>query len=342
MSSVDREAAPIGPTGVFDIGIVGAGWISSAYHLPILHDLDAANVAFVADIDRSRARKICRGYGATPIEVEDDPSVLPSCDVVVLAIPVGVRSTYVAELADRDIAIFSEKPFATDTAMHEKFLRMADTISCNYMRLHYNTTRQLRHVVRSGLFGELERVKFTEEGKTGATGLSKDHFQTDPKKGGGGILMERGCHSLSQVCEIFKGNEISVSTADIVRHEGIDAEVEAVLEIETDDTAIELDYHISRIRPIGSKITFEFEEEQVKGNPYDPESRLSLRARAGEATRSALEFAPSDTAATTTHQAMYLRWKTFLSGLAAGTVDSEAETMPLVTELISEIYEVGA
>jgi len=342
MSSARGRSVLSEPAGTFDIGIVGAGWISSAYHLPILDNLDAADVTFVADIDGRRARKVCRGYDAKPVEVGEGPATLPPCDVIVLAIPVGVRPAYISEFADRNVAIFSEKPFAVDTEMHEEFLRMAGIISCNYMRHHYNVTRQLQGIVQSEMLGELERVELIEEGKTGATGLSKDHFQTDPKKGGGGILLERGCHSLSQLCEIFDGNVISVTAADITRHDGLDSEVEAVLQVESVDSVVEVDYHISRIRPIGSRVVLEFENEQLEADPYDPESRVNLRPRTDGSSGDTFELVPNETVATSTHQAMYLRWKAFLSGLAAGNVDSEAETMPLVTELISEIYDVAA
>lgn len=44
-------------SGSFKIGIVGAGWITSAYHLPILQNLDEVDVAFMADINRARRRK---------------------------------------------------------------------------------------------------------------------------------------------------------------------------------------------------------------------------------------------------------------------------------------------
>lgn len=341
MSSTRKDSVPSEPSETFDIGIVGAGWIASAYHLPILDGLGGASVTFVADIDRRRARKACRGYAATPVAVGDDPSVLPACDVVVLAIPVGVRSAYISEFADRGVAVFAEKPFAIDVETHETYLRTTDVISCNYMRRQYNTTRQLQRIVQSGLFGDLERVTLVEEGKTGATGLRKDHFQADPEKGGGGILMERGCHSLSQLCEIFDGHELSVATADIVSYDGIDADVDAVLEVEVDGSVVEIDYHISRIRPIGARLVFGFSDGELEADPYDPESRVSVRSRA-EPSMEPLELAPDSTAATSTHQAMYLYWKSFLSRLSAGTIDGETETMPRVTELIEEIYEIAA
>lgn len=342
MSFAPGRAIPDESSGSFKIGIVGAGWITSAYHLPVLQNLDEADVAFVADIKRSQAQKACRGYGAKPIEIGNDPTMLPPCDVIVLAIPVGVRSAYISEFADRGTAIFSEKPFAVNMDMHEEFLQMADIISCNYMRRHYNATQQLRRVVQSDTFGELERIEFVEEGKTGATGLSKDHFQMDPQKGGGGILLERGSHSLSQICEIFKDEKISVITADIIKYDGLDAEVDAVLEIDTGESVVEVNYHISRLRPIGSKMVFEFENGRLEADPYDPKSQVSLYPRTGEFRNESLKFAPDDTAATTTHQAMYLQWRTFLSQLSDSHIDSEIETMPLVTELITKIYDDGA
>lgn len=324
-------------SGRYTIGIVGAGWISTAYHLPILHNTDGAQVSYVADIDYDQALKASRGYDAEPIEIDDSLGRLPDCDVVVLAIPVGAREQYIAEFADRGTAIFAEKPFAIDEPMHRQFIDTAEKMGCNYMRTHYNATVQLKQALETGLFGVPSRIELIEEGKTGATGFGKTHFQTSSEQSGGGILLERGCHSLSQILTLFPEYDISVIDADISYYKELDAEVSAHMELSNGDTVIEFEYLISRLRPIGSTLRVDCGSATLVTDPFDPGDQL--RIEPASATESALTLDIEETAATTTHQAMWLRWREFLSALAEDDLDSEVETMPEVTRLIDEIYE---
>jgi predicted dehydrogenase len=321
----------------YTIGIIGAGWISTAYHLPILHNTEGVHVSYVADIDYDQARNASRGYDAEPIEISDSLKRLPDCDVVVLAIPLGAREQYVAEFADRGTAIFSEKPFAVDEQMHRQFLDTAELIGCNYMRTHYNATVQLRRALEAGLFGVPDRIELIEEGKTGATGFGKTHFQTSSEQSGGGILLERGCHSLSQVLTLFPEYDISVTDADITYYKQLDAEVSARLEMSNGDTLVEVEYLISRLRPIGSTLRVDCGSNALVTDPFDPSDQLRIEPLSGAGPT--LTFDIEKTAATTTHQAMWLRWREFLSALGNDNLDSETETMPEVTRLIDDIYE---
>jgi len=322
---------------VYTVGIIGAGWISTSYHLPILHNMDVAHVSYVADINYDQARKASKGYGADAIEIGENLERLPDCDVIVLAIPVGARERYIVEFADRDTAIFSEKPFAINEDMHRRFLDIAELISCNYMRTHYNATVQLWRTLNAGLFGVPEYIDLVEEGKTGATGFGKNHFQTSSEQSGGGILLERGCHSLSQVVTLFPEFDISVTDADISYYEGLDGEVSAQLELSNNEQIIDMSYTISRLRPIGSHLCVDCGHAALATDPFDPGAALRVEPSSG--SEPSLAFDVDEAAATTTHQAMYLRWLEFLSTLSADDLDSEFETMLTVTQLIEEIYQ---
>lgn len=97
------------------VGIIGAGFVSQTFHLPILDHLSDVSVAYIADIDETRALDLAAKYGTRGVVV-NEVSSLPPCDVVFLAIPVGFRDEYIQEFADRGTPIFAEKPFATDVS----------------------------------------------------------------------------------------------------------------------------------------------------------------------------------------------------------------------------------
>jgi predicted dehydrogenase len=197
------------------VGVVGAGNVTTTFHLPILSALPDVDISYVADIDGAQARTFANIYGGTPTGLSTSPSSLPDTDVVLLATPVGVRDVYVDLVAEMGAALFAEKPFAVDTDTHREFLdQLSAPATCNYMRTTYSSIQQLTALVDSGAFGPIESVSMTR-GLIGSTGISAGSFRTDSDKSGGGVLIEKGCHDLSQLVEVFGDAHIEVVESEI-------------------------------------------------------------------------------------------------------------------------------
>ena len=47
------------------LGIVGLGWVSQVFHLPILAKMEDAEIVAVCDRDKSRAKMIAERFGFT-------------------------------------------------------------------------------------------------------------------------------------------------------------------------------------------------------------------------------------------------------------------------------------
>ena len=71
-----------------EIGIIGAGNISSTVHLPLLSCIENVSVKYIADT--FDPKDLAKTYNTQSIKITDITS-LPDCDIAVLAIPVGVR-----------------------------------------------------------------------------------------------------------------------------------------------------------------------------------------------------------------------------------------------------------
>lgn len=322
-------------TRTYDIGVVGAGKIASSTHLPVLANADRANVQYVADVDKDQVKSLARSYGVDAV-VPDDPRDLPPCDVALLATPVGVREGYVEEFGRRGTPVLSEKPFAPDVRTHEAFVETVDVISCNYLRLCFGATRQLRAVVDSGVFGAVERVELSEGGIVGATGRSQDDYQTDPSLSGGGVLVERGSHMVSQLCSVLDTDEITVEDATMTTDEGYDVDVSADLEVATDDRTVPVSFDLTRIRPVDHEFRVIFENATVSAEIDTPGSDLTV-TRDG---RDVCTIGPDERWATTFAQSAYLRWRQFLSKLGPDDeYPEEIATGPGITGLIETLYE---
>lgn len=328
-----------GPSRI-SVGVVGAGNVTTTFHFPILSSLSNVDISYVADIDGERAKRFARIYGGDPLELSASPASLPETDVVLLATPVGVRDVYIDLIAETDAALFSEKPFAVDVATHQAFLdQLPAPAACNYMRKTYSTVQQIATLVDSGAFGPVESVTMTR-GLIGATGIQPGSFRTDSDKSGGGVLMEKGCHDLSQLVEIF-GDSIDVLDSDIAWQGTLDVGVEAMLSV-GDPYDIEIDFRISMIEPYETVATVEFADATVTFAHPEATDSLTLSVDTPERnSEGTFTFEQAAAASRTTEEAMYLQWQSFLDDLGTESYDSERATELTVSRLVTELYEMA-
>ena len=316
-----------------EIGIIGAGSISSTVHLPLLSCIENVSVKFIADT--FDPKDLAHAYNIQSIKITDITS-LPNCDIAVLAIPVGVRKKYIQEFSKRKTPIFTEKPFATDPETHRNFLELSNRISCNYMRIYYNSTRQIKNIITSGIFGPIKKISITEGGIIGKTGRGKDSYQANPKLSGGGLLMETGCHTLSQLDFLF--DDISVRESKVIWQDDFDIDAQVVFDI-SGSNSFSIDYHITMIKPIETLTTLFFEHFQLSFNHLVPNAVFTI---SNYNSNKQFTLCQENKFAATFAQAYYLKWKSFLDQIRQGnTIDTKLETSFKTTQMISEIIQKG-
>lgn len=252
--------------------------------------------------------------------------------------PVGVRERYIREFSKRGTGIFSEKPFALNLESHNRFLQLANKVTCNYHRTCFSSVRQLKKIVTSGMFGQVKGAYVSEGGIQGATGIEKESFRTKVELSGGGVLMETGCHTLSQLTFILQGHKVSVRDSELILQGGLDVHAEANLQV-TGDKGFNIKFEIGSAKPLRNLCLFAFDNAIVQFDHTDPKSTLRL-APVGTIKNSNLEITSSTAWARTSSQAWYLKWKMFLDKLLAKEdMDVKNETSLDTTRLITEIYE---
>ena len=316
------------------VGVIGAGGISSGVHLPLLSCINNVSIEFIADTVNPEI--LAKTYNTRAIKINDISS-LPNCDAVLLAIPVGVKEKYIREFSKRNTYIFTEKPFTVDLETHKNFLKLSNKISCNYMRIYYNSTRQIKNIISSGIFGPIKKVSITEGGIIGKTGRSKNSYQADPKLSGGGMLMETSCHTFSQLAFLF--NDISVREAKVTWEDGFDVESNATFDI-SDNTQFSIDYTATMLKPIENNATFFFEHNKIEFNHLIPNSIFTISSSDSE-KQFIIEH--EECFASTFAQAYYLKWKDFLNKISTDSVfDTELETSIMTTKMIADIIQKGS
>jgi predicted dehydrogenase len=319
------------------VGIIGAGKIVSNLHLPIIKNIDYIKVEFIADIVPNH--HLSKLYNTRFIEIEDDLSILPDCDFILLAIPVGTRDKYIVEFSNRGIPVYSEKPFAPDFQTHEKWLKTHKSLSCNYMRRMFSPTVQIKQILESCVFGELEKIKIYEGGIIGGTNKPQNHYQNNPNLSGGGILVERGSHTFSQIDYWFKNIQLKCLKSKVVLQDGLDVDVKAKIQVGNPINSI-LSFHISLVEPIPNETQFFFEDAIISFNHTDASSKLKVESKKND--KEVFTFEPNLNWATTINQGHYLNFINFLENIKEkAAIDTEYETSLLTTKIIQEIYKLS-
>jgi predicted dehydrogenase len=204
------------------------------------------------------------------------------------------------------------------------------------MKIYYNSTRQIKNIISSGVFGPLKKVSIAEGGVRGKTGRSKNSYQSDPKLSGGGMLMETSCHTFSQLAFLF--NNISVREAKVVWVDDFDVESNVILDV-CDNVPFSIDYTGTMLKLIENNATFFFEHNKIQFDHRKPNAIFTISSFDSEKQ---FIIEQEDHFASTFAQAYYLKWKDFLNQMSKGSaIDTEFETSIKTTKMITDIMQKG-
>jgi len=333
-----------GATGV-SVGVVGAGDIARKMHLPVLCSMPGLRVEWIFDQLESRSRALGAAYGVTAV-ASRSPHDLPRVDVVLLAVPVEARRSYLEALVQSDTALFCEKPFATNAQEHCRLVDLypIHSLGCAYMRRFYESTLTLRHIVAQGWFGRLIRVRIGEGGRSRGAGSDTSFLDAIASVATtSGVLTDLGSHSIDLALLITGAQRFDVRDCDLVLDGKVDRRAEARVELIVGNSGgeqrVELEYCVSWLDPQPNRIELEFERAKVFCG-----TAAASDVFVGEPQRPAQAFrlvAPTR-GATTANQAFYMEWRAFLTGLANREESSvSARSALLTTALVETLHECG-
>ncbi len=175
------------------LGIVGLGWVSQVFHLPILSKLDDVEVVAVCDRDKSRARMIAERFGL-PRVYNDYEQMLAKEDLGAIDVCTSTDAHLAVTLAALEAGkdVFVEKPIAR---RHTEALQMAETARHHKRKLMVGMNNRFRPdtmILKSFLEkGELGKVYYIRAGWLKKLSHTNPWI-TQKEKAGGGVFLDLG------------------------------------------------------------------------------------------------------------------------------------------------------
>jgi len=325
--------------GVLSVGIVGAGEIVSRIHLPTLSACEGIRIAYVADKNPEAARSVAASYKVAPITMAD-LDMLPQTDVVLLAVPVTARLPYYELFADRGTCVLAEKPLAVGGSDAERIcgLYPGYALACGFQRRSYGSVVLARLLVAENWFGPLRSISISEGALTTKTGADS-RFYDDAASGGGGVLMDLGCHSLDAAIYITDATEAIPLKQRFIFDGGVDREIDAHLTLRMPRGSCELDYLVTWLRPAKNTIELRFENCTVE-LPCGPSQHLEIHG--AQNGRDVASLGMKHAGAATIYQAFYLEWMAFLDGVRSRQASKfKAHSCLPTIRAVEALYNAG-
>ena len=173
------------------IAIIGAGKIVEDNHLPVLCAMNDVEVAWCCDLNASRRdlmREMYQVSTCSPQEVTAQQ--VAEIDLMLVAIPLGYRASYLDLSRTQSKPLILEKPISVD----EEALKLlkdnfhAQQLGVVLQRRYYQSSRVMREIISDQRYGKLttfEVVACSYDLKSGGAG----RYLTDAKISGGGIWL---------------------------------------------------------------------------------------------------------------------------------------------------------
>jgi len=215
------------------VGIVGLGWVSQVFHLPILSHLEDVEIVALCDSDKSRARMIGERYANARIYtdyeqmlVKEDLDAVDVCTSTDAHLAVTMASLQ----AGKDV--FVEKPIARRYA---EALQMAQAANEHKRKLMVGMNNRFRPdtmILKSFIEkGELGKVFYAKAGWLKKLSTTNPWI-THKDKSGGGVLLDLGIVMLDLVLWMTGFPPVSRVSAKMYLHKTKTVEDSCIVFIE--------------------------------------------------------------------------------------------------------------
>lgn len=183
------------------IGIIGAGGIAQAAHIPCFKKAENVEVAAISDINREKLQYAAEKFDIKQTFTEWEKLIESDVDAVVICSPNAFHSEQSVKAMEAGKHVLCEKPVCLTGGEAEKVFSVSEKTGKKFMaafpRRFSGEAKVLKPMIDGGDFGEIYYIKAGYLRRRGIPGLGT--WFTNKKLAGGGPMMDVGVHILDLV-----------------------------------------------------------------------------------------------------------------------------------------------
>ena len=274
------------------VGVVGAGWMATDYHIPAFTNHPRTRVVAVAERDADRRQTVAaeqslQGYPDTAAMLSAH-----DLDIVSICTPPSTHEEIFLDAVEAGCHVLCEKPLALTAASARRMATAAEDAGVitqvGYLHRYYRNYERAMKLLANGLLGEIVEVSVAHHSAPPSVG-----WYYDPALSGGGVARDLFPHTLDVLFEVF--DEAPELTAANVRHLR-DRGVEDAARVSLDFDGVPVDLSttwtqtegVSRVLVVGTDGWLEFDsmalQGDVHGRPFEFQQGESAMVDIGVAT----------------------------------------------------------
>lgn len=202
---------------MLNVGVIGLGHMGML-HLMNCRHIDGVRVVAVADKSK-RALKKAEAFGVKALftDYQDLLKGPPKVDAVIIALPNFMHFKSLESALEAGVDVFVEKPLAKTVEECERILQLVKKSGRKLMVGHnmrfIEAVEKMKDVMDSGRIGEVEVITLEQilngPFTHGAVPKPVAEWWFDPKRAGGGVLLDLGYHLLD-LFHFFTGEDSEV------------------------------------------------------------------------------------------------------------------------------------
>lgn len=184
-----------------NVGIIGAGGITQAAHIPSLKKIKDVEITAIADVNREKLKYVSEKFEIKYTFTEWERMLETDIDAVVICSPNLFHAEQSIKAMESGKDVLCEKPVCLSSKEADDIFSVVDKTKRIFMaafpRRFSGEAKILKPMIERGELGEIYYIKASYLRRRGIPGLGT--WFTDKKLAGGGPMMDVGVHMLDFV-----------------------------------------------------------------------------------------------------------------------------------------------
>ena len=322
-----------------NLGIIGAGVVSTNRHSKIINQIDGVDCRWVFDLNRQRASTLAKRFSNAI--VVDSLDEAPETDAILIATPVGTRDSFWEVAHKNGWSVFSEKPLATTMANLEQIIantsQAGGVLGTGFNRRSSQAFNAIKMLSGNGFLDHMTGIHISNSSVWSNTGIAGNWFVSNPQLAGGGVLVETGSHLLDQAACALDLSFQSIDRSETVAIDGYtETEASGVSTVQFQDRALPMTYRFS-VRDVAMNGIFFALPNGFVHCDTTFAGNLCFRNKNYEKV---FEFALPTSGGRSVEEAAYLQWADFKSRIDAepGSDTTEFERGAFTVKFVEQCY----